>query len=1848
MKNYAILRDAVEEKVFGLVIEQDGGYRFYGADDRAKEWANWANSTSLKSLQEALPVGVIANSKRPLANDTELFIESLIESASMAGEVKKPTFSYKGSFVTQANSSTPSARDFQLRSFDVGTRQNAINFKVFAFKNDQKSSSLMAKIRSAGLGFNEKTGEFRSNDITISHSSLQQNIESTYTKSLQRHIGFNVMAAKNVYAKSLNPFYTHPSVLELKKLGGAIGPKLGRGLRSAPMGMVFVDVTGAIDADKDGIVFEGKPGLERPIVPKFILPEGVGRRVASLIGGAAEENEKNRRAGIPGGGVIDETKLRDILGADAPSLNKLNAPSPLGERNDMTPAGMRSIAGNIRSRRDAIIAKRTGSDLSRVGRGGKTQVNTGDSRAIEKMSWDDDAKELIVTFAGGRTYTYNGVDDKWVKEIETNPDALGRIMNDIKKAGYDFTPGGTHAPDKTLASRMQGRREAAGMRSARTSKNNPLKQSEVDDLFYDNAAWPSESLEFNVTSDYNGYDIEGMNPLSDALYREFPGRFTVDEGGKFGSGIPRHEPEVDFDYSNMSDEELGYFTDIIAENKPETFDWLAGSESGMASRRGSDTTTDKQRIYDSVVDMTGYDSEFGSDKGIREVADIVDSRWKKATPQEREDYLASEGNATAAAIALAEQEGLLDNYDLTNRVDSMTPNQRLGMRSAKTNLFETKWKGKRPSDDLLSREDLSGEDLSGANLEGVDLNNKNLTGADLSEADLSRANLQGARLVDTDLYAANLIEANLEDANLDNARLEFADLREANLSDANLNEANLNDAQLGFSTLDRADLRNAELRGADLTGASLWKTNLENVDLSNAYLSNIKYMTNAKLQGANLSDADLRGTDLSMADMTEADLRDVDFTGANLDGAILSGANLNGAKLDKGWEQSVGMRSAKKPSSNDFDTSRFLPSLADRENYIASDEYEADLEDWLTRFPRKTEADFRRSKTFMENVSMFNPSPDVSEFSREADIYDGWSPEEIDSGLPDTLWRGMNSSKSKLTPEGKRDINDATQKLSDFSRSSSFGDVYPGAEKFDANNRRHQAIYDLFEDADMPSQRTQDVLNAEHALKEVFGDSSDVGLSDRMQYAIDHIAPTFDSRLALSRGVRRSNGSVAPRPGMSSRTSGAVRPAGFTQRSRTAMLETTAIGSPTGMRSARQNALYKGHKLVPGQERASTNDGQLWASLSPADKQLFAERARARESELIDMLFDKFDIPIVGTDRRLLDDTLSAKERAKILKQTGGGISWVVPNPDAPGHFLLNKEGLDNTFVGEYSIKKKAKQLAKEAREHLAKGEMKEHKEKVTKLTTLLRLGDDLQTLAGARIQGDEDSSLIDKNDSYDFAIDHLHPVSKTRIMDVSATTATKGKNTAPVEKVNTYSKSGSNRPFEFNFSKAQMATPSTAISIPGRPVDAKDDVLRSAGIPGDGEKTKKASRVGGFLDFLRVKTTDLSKADEKARQKRIKKLRDAGKNVGSSQFVEDDKDRVSLLDKNAMRQSRIARRKLLDARPRSVEKLTKAAADNNNSVITMTAKTEDGKVLMTPDGIAALATSLAPGEKEWRKHYSNKGGSGRDQGHALAFIWGVTEMNGTPHAVNEEEFKRLLDAGWRPIKRGTGTRQYGVEYMDAPKRYLVGKQGENYGPGEYWSTGNNETWTSNIYYPEPDGLKGDGPGGIAGLLPPTARIVTATELDTIRSDHRKFAPAVLGHYLGYPSNQWRNEDQDNFVSSLVDSVFNKIPRDSEAWDSPIGQMTLQLIQAMESNPSKEEFAQLREALFRLTSMVNQNDNIYAPLFGFDAINAGSDVMLLMNRAAVTVFADPMHVNAVVSMGKGNGLPSGYVLPAKK
>ena len=141
--------------------------------------------------------------------------------------------------------------------------------------------------------------------ITEAFKKIKPKPKRERSKSLFSEL--HLEAHRKVLAAQVN----HVQVNEMEFKG--LGPKLGRGLRSAPPGMVFIDITGAIDADKDGIVFEGKP-LERPIIPKFTIPESLAGRVSRLVEGTAEQNEKNRRlSGDPMAGSITERDVQNLV-----------------------------------------------------------------------------------------------------------------------------------------------------------------------------------------------------------------------------------------------------------------------------------------------------------------------------------------------------------------------------------------------------------------------------------------------------------------------------------------------------------------------------------------------------------------------------------------------------------------------------------------------------------------------------------------------------------------------------------------------------------------------------------------------------------------------------------------------------------------------------------------------------------------------------------------------------------------------------------------------------------------------------------------------------------------------------------------------------------------------------------------------------------------------------------------------------------------------------------------------------------------------------------------------------------------------------------------------------------------------------------------------------------------------------------------------------------------------------------------------------------------------------------------------------------------------------------------------
>jgi uncharacterized protein YjbI with pentapeptide repeats/DNA-binding CsgD family transcriptional regulator len=627
--------------------------------------------------------------------------------------------------------------------------------------------------------------------------------------------------------------------VDVKAVGSKMGRRIGGGLRSAPAGMAFVDVTGRVDADADGIVFEGIAGMERPIIPRFLVPKALAAKLSRLVEGDSMEIEKQRRAGNTNI-EFNEEKFNNIVASlesgmasrssdkypnlenrldqysftpyeEEPKRSYAPAPNPPPDDPDDPGDGMRS-ASNWTKTRDGVVEMNApdidglyeiqgnnneGFVVTRysdaIRNGGQNQQEYEHDEIFKSRTAARKWAERDYNMASRGMSSTSASGGKWRgrkptrNDVFPGADLTGANLSNVDLSDVDFTGANLTGADLSgsifdnadlslanltganltranlSGAELRGTRfrdanlrdtvidpwwlVRTGKPAPRTGKNNPLKQSEVDDMFYDTAAWADEALRFSVTSDYDGYDIEGINPLSNAIYQDFRDRLDVEVGGRVG--VPRQDPEVDFDHSNMSDEELEIFTDIIAEYDPAVLDyWLPGSEDGMSSRSAS-------------------------------------------------------------------------------------------------NLSETKWKGaKVKPEDIHSDMDFSGADLTGAKLRNDELRGKNFSFAKLFNIDLTASQLNRADFTSADmrlakLQSANLNGAKLSDANLYNADMTGAYLIDARLKGTNLKNANLAEADLTLADLRSADLTNANLTDADLRGANLFGANVTGADFTGARLPDL-------------------------------------------------------------------------------------------------------------------------------------------------------------------------------------------------------------------------------------------------------------------------------------------------------------------------------------------------------------------------------------------------------------------------------------------------------------------------------------------------------------------------------------------------------------------------------------------------------------------------------------------------------------------------------------------------------------------------------------------------------------------------------------------------------------------------------------------------------------------------------------------------------------------------------------------------------------------------------------------------------------------------------------------------
>lgn len=230
-----------------------------------------------------------------------------------------------------------------------------------------------------------------------------------------------------------------------------------------------------------------------------------------------------------------------------------------------------------------------------------------------------------------------------------------------------------------------------------------------------------------------------------------------------------------------------------------------------------------------------------------------------------------------------------------------------------------------------------------------------------------------------------------------------------------------------------------------------------------------------------------------------------------------------------------------------------------------------------------------------------------------------------------------------------------------------------------------------------------------------------------------------------------------------------------------------------------------------------------------------------------------------------------------------------------------------------------------------------------------------------------------------------------------------------------------------------------------------------------------------------------------------------------------------------------------------------------------------------------------------------------------LLNLWENTGFNELPTMVPAETVERLIGAGWRPHNRGVGNDAgFAEAYLSEADRFIPGVGGRAYGVGEYWAPpGSGHAW-------------GYGNQQVIGFVSPDARIIKSGDLSKIVNEGAEIHKAIRVFDSGYAEGVAEKMDPADYASELLRNMEKSVPKESPLWESPIGQIYSQVIDRYSKSGGDQKVKQEAwAALQQMNSMLSHssgrsNEGYFAPLLGYDAINAG-DVTLVHNRGAMIV-----------------------------
>lgn len=201
MASISILKDAVRDTNFAIIVREQEKTSFYGFHELGSEWAKEAETSFSKSGEYLMPDGISQTafktvSKSVLNNIVAKTSEKEIDSKSFTGAILekvsalKPNFKERVKFEKVNNFGTKSLEDKINENSQLFAKTDKINLKIRKFISNNKKSSFSLGIKNSGLAIESRSGSIisaKNDDSLMGHATdLQDRVGNSFTRRFVR------------------------------------------------------------------------------------------------------------------------------------------------------------------------------------------------------------------------------------------------------------------------------------------------------------------------------------------------------------------------------------------------------------------------------------------------------------------------------------------------------------------------------------------------------------------------------------------------------------------------------------------------------------------------------------------------------------------------------------------------------------------------------------------------------------------------------------------------------------------------------------------------------------------------------------------------------------------------------------------------------------------------------------------------------------------------------------------------------------------------------------------------------------------------------------------------------------------------------------------------------------------------------------------------------------------------------------------------------------------------------------------------------------------------------------------------------------------------------------------------------------------------------------------------------------------------------------------------------------------------------------------------------------------------------------------------------------------------------